>query len=74
MPGPLGYLRRQAVVRGLAGGSRVWLVLGGLAWVVRLLGRFASTRRLRTAATEELRPGESLLISHLPDESQGTGT
>lgn len=70
MPDPLGYLRRQAIVRGLVGGSRGWLLLGGIAWGVRLLSRFASTRRLRTVSTEELRPGESLLISHLSDESQ----
>lgn len=74
MPSPLGYLRRQAVVRGLVGGSRGWLLLGGVAWGIRLLRRFASTRRLRTVSTEELRPGESLLISHLSDESQDTGT
>ena len=70
MPGPLGYLRRQAIVRGLIGGRRGWLVLGGIAWGIRLLGRVANTRRLRTVSTEELRPGESLVISHLPDESQ----
>lgn len=70
MPGPLGYLRRQAIVRGLLGGSRGWLVLGGVAWAIRLLTRFASTRRLRTVLTEELSPGERLVISHLSDESQ----
>ena len=70
MPGFLGYLRRQAIVRGLVGGSRGWLVLGGVAWAIRLLRRFASTRRLRTVLTEELRPGERLVISHLSDESQ----
>ena len=70
MPGPFGYLRRQAIVRGLVGGSRGWLVLGGVAWGIRLLRRFASTRRLRTVLTEELRPGERLVITHLSDESQ----
>lgn len=44
--------------------------MGGVAWVIRLLRRFASTRRLRTVLTEELRPGERLVISHLSDESQ----
>lgn len=69
MPDPLGYLRRQAVVRGLLGGQRGWLILGGLAWGVRLLRRAVGTRRLRPVLTEELRPGESLVISHLPDKS-----
>lgn len=52
------------------GGSRGWLILGGVAWGLRLLSRMASTRRLRTVLTEDLRPGESLHISHLPDDSQ----
>lgn len=70
MPDPLGYLRRQAVVRGLVGGRRGWLIVGGIAWGIRLLRRVASSRRMRTVTSDELRPGESLLISHLPDESQ----
>lgn len=69
MPDPLGYLRRQAIRRGVFGGSRAWLVFGGLAWGIRLLSRVASTRRLRTVLTEELHTGESVLISHLPNES-----
>ncbi|MDE0615165.1 MAG: hypothetical protein OXI32_12205 [bacterium] len=70
MPDPLGYLRRQAIRRGIMGGSRAWLILGGVAWGLRLLSRMASTRRLRTVLVEELCPGESLHISHLPDDSQ----
>ena len=70
MPGFLGYLRRQAMVRGLLGGSRAWLILGSIAWGVRLLNRLASTRRVRAVLTEELRPGESLVISHLSDDSK----
>ena len=70
MPDPLGYLRRQAVVRGLVGGRRGWLIVGGIAWGIRLLRRVASTRRMQTVSSDELRPGESLIISHLPDESQ----
>ena len=69
MPDPFAYLRRQAFTRGVMGGSRGWLFLGGAAWAVRILRRVASTRRLRTVLTQELQPGESLLISHLPDES-----
>ena len=52
------------------GGSRAWLILGAAAWGFRLVMRVASTRRLRAVLTEELRPGESLLITHLPDESR----
>ena len=68
MPDPLGYLRRQAIRRGIMGGSRGWLVLGGIAWGLRFLSRVTNTRRLRTVLVEELRPGESIHISHLPDD------
>ncbi|MCY3578641.1 MAG: hypothetical protein OXH53_15145 [bacterium] len=70
MPDPLGYVRRQAIRRGVLGGSRGWLILGGAVWGIRLLRRMASTRQLRKVLSQELRPGESLLISHLSDESQ----
>ncbi|WP_420620162.1 hypothetical protein [Candidatus Poriferisocius sp.] len=70
MPDPLGYLRRQAIRRGVVGGSRAWLILGGAVWGVRLLRRMASTRQMRKVLSQELRPGESLIISHLSDESQ----
>lgn len=69
MPDPLGYLRQQAVVRGLLGGSRGWLLIGVAAWALRLLKRAAGTRSLHPVLTHELSPGESLVISHLPDES-----
>jgi len=69
MADPLSYLRRQAIVRGVVGGRRAWLILGGMAWAIRLLSRVAGVRRLRTVLTQELRPGESLLVSHLPDDS-----
>lgn len=68
LPDPLGYVRQQAIRRGVLGGSRAWLILGGVAWGFRLLRWVAGTRRLRAVLTEELRPGESLLITHLPDE------
>ena len=70
MPGPFGYLRRQAIVRGLVGGSRGWLLLGTVAWGFHLFRRFASTRRLRTVLSEELQPGERLVIAHLSDETK----
>ncbi|MDE0117775.1 MAG: hypothetical protein OXT07_14315 [bacterium] len=70
MPDPLGYLRRQAIRRGVVGGSRGWLVLGGAVWGIRLLRRMASTRQLRKVLSQELRPGESLLVSHLPDNKK----
>ena len=70
MPDPLGYLRRQAIRRGVVGGSRGWLILGGAVWGIRLLRRMASTRQLRKVLSQELRPGDSLLISHLTDKTK----
>lgn len=64
----MSYLRRQAMVRGLLGGQRGWLVVGVAAWSIRLLGRALGTRRLRAVLAEELLPGEGLVISHLSDE------
>lgn len=54
----------------MVGGSRAWLILGGAVWGVRLLRQMASTRQMRKVLSQELRPGESLIISHLSDESQ----
>lgn len=70
MPDPLGYLRRQAIRQGVVGGSRGWLVLGGVVWGIRLLRRMAGTRQLRKVLSQELRPGESLLITHYSDETK----
>ena len=58
-----GALRR-GVRQGLGGGSNTWLVVGGLALMVRLLQRLAQPGK-GTVITEELRPGETLVISHL---------
>ncbi len=67
---PGAYLRRQGIVRGLLGGHRGWLVLSGLAWGFRLLRWAASTRRLRPVLTEELLPGEGIVITHFTNEQQ----
>ena len=70
MPDPLGYLGRRAIRRGVVGGSRGWLILGGAVWGIRLLRRMASTRQLRKVLSQELRPGESLRISHFSDKTK----
>lgn len=56
-------LRTNAFRRGFLGGSRVWIVLGVVAWV---LGRLAGSEQ---RATVELRPGERLLVTHEPPSS-----
>jgi hypothetical protein len=57
----LNYLRRRAQLKGVVGGSRGWTIL----WAVLIGGRLL--RRLMTdkpeiLLTEQLRPGEALVI------------
>lgn len=61
----LGALRRAGIDRGLLGGSRPWLVIGALAWGLRL-ARWALRRQERVLLLEELAPGERLVITHAP--------
>jgi hypothetical protein len=53
---------RRGLRQGLLEGSAAWLVVGGLAWLLRLLLRPEAPKVLR----EELRVGESLTVTHLP--------
>ena len=68
----LGYLYRRAQLKGLLGGSRPWTVL----WVVILAARIL--RRLTkdkpdVVYSEELRPGETLVISSKEREPKVIG-
>lgn len=55
----LGTLVRARALRsGVLKGSRVWLVLGIVVWI---MGRLAGSEQ---RATVELRPGERLLVTH----------
>jgi hypothetical protein len=60
--GLLDTMRRNAVTEGLLGGNRRWLILGGIAWGFRVVG-WALRRDERAVFKEQLRPGESLLIT-----------
>ncbi len=60
----LKSLVRIGFSRGL-GGSRGWLALGVTAGGLRLLHRLA-TRDAKVVYLEELHPGQSLVIQHLP--------
>jgi hypothetical protein len=63
--GILGVARRHAIERGLLGGSRTWLLLGGLAWAFRAM-RWALKPAPTTVFSERLDIGETLVISHEP--------
>lgn len=62
----LKNLVRIGFARGI-GGSRVWLAVGAAAGGLRLLRR-ALTRQADVVYNEELRPGQSLVIEHVPRE------
>jgi hypothetical protein len=60
----LRSLTRLGLTRGLLGGSRVWMGLGAAAFGVRALSRLAA-RRPEVVYSEDLAPGQSLVITHL---------
>jgi hypothetical protein len=62
-------LVRRSLRRGLLEGSSVWLVVGAVAWLVRLLVRPEAEKVVR----EDLRLGETIMVSHLapPERVRG---
>jgi len=60
----LKSLIRIGFARGI-GGSRAWLALGVTAGGLHMLRRMAK-RAPETVYLEELRPGQSLVIQHIP--------
>jgi hypothetical protein len=60
----LTRVRRLALARGL-GKSNAWLAVGITAWGLQTLKRLA-TKEPKVVFSETLRPGERLVISHLP--------
>ncbi len=66
---PTAYIRKQGLKRGLLGGNRGWLVVGGTFWFVRILRR-AVDRAPRLIATEILEPGQVLRLEAIPNSSR----
>lgn len=58
---PFAALRRNALYKGLFGGSRGWLAVGAFVWGPRLLKR-ALGRNEEIVAKEVLKPGQSLYL------------
>ena len=54
----------MGLYKGLLGGSRGWLVAGGVVWSARVLRRMFG-RRPEIAATEVLKPGQFVTIRAL---------
>lgn len=60
----VGYFWRLAITRGLLGGNRRWMTVFAAIGTAKVLRRIAN-REAETVYSEELKPGESLLIRHL---------
>ena len=58
---------RRGFRDGLVGGNRAWLAVGTVALGVRLLRKLS--RPEPVVVCEPLRPGETLVIAHLPEPS-----
>lgn len=56
-------IRLRAVQRGLLGGSRFWMAVFGLQTGWRIFKRLTDPTP-RTLLTEELRPGETIVVAH----------
>jgi hypothetical protein len=67
---PASWLVRAAMrrgwSRGVVEGDRTWVVVGGLALLAHLAGR-ALKRDEDVVFHQDLRPGESFLITHRPN-------
>lgn len=63
----LASLRRRAVLKGPFGGSRGWTAVWAVLLAARLLKRL-TTPKPQVLLREEVRPGESLLISGIDRE------
>ena len=61
-----GYVRRTAISKGVLGGSRFWMIVAVVIYTRRLVRRFMGTAPA-VVYSEELKPGQSLLISHERD-------
>jgi hypothetical protein len=66
---PIAALRRNALYKGLLGGSRGWLAVGAFVWGPRLL-RKALGRTEQVVAKEVLKPGQTLCIETIPPQSR----
>ena len=66
------FLRRRAMVKGLFGGSRGWTVVWAVLLGVRLVKRFTGNVP-EVVLTQEIKPGEALLISGIDRDPKVLG-
>ncbi len=66
---PIAALRRNALYKGLLGGSRGWLAVGAFVWGPRLLKKVLG-RTEQLVAKEVLKPGQTLCIEAIEPQSR----
>lgn len=66
---PSVLLRRNALYRGLLGGSRGWLVVGGLIWGRGLMKRVLGKQE-QVLAVEKLLPGQGVRIDAIKPDTR----
>jgi len=66
------YLYRRAQLKGLLGGSRPWMVVWVVILAARILRRLTKEKP-EIVYSEELRPGETLVISSKEREPKVIG-
>ena len=62
---PIVLARRNAVYKGVLGGDRKWLTIGGILWGTRFLKK-AVGRNEQVVAVEKLEPGQAVLLTTIP--------
>ena len=67
---PVAALRRNALYKGLFGGSRGWMAVGALVWGPRLMKK-ALGRTEQVVLTERLEPGQALRIEAIRQPTRG---
>ena len=66
------YLRKRATLKGPLGGSRNWTLVWAILLGVRLFKRFTKPKE-EILLTQEIKPGEALLISGIDREPRIIG-
>lgn len=61
----LRFLLRNGVLKGVLGGSRTWLVLGGVGLLVKLLRKLGGSEPI-VVYSEELPVGSAIVIANEP--------
>jgi hypothetical protein len=66
---PFALARRNGLYKGLIGGDRRWLAVGGTLWGLRLL-RKAMGKSEQVVAVEKLKPGEWMSLRTISPAEQ----